>query len=92
MALVEKSPFDSKPTLGLGVNVVSAKRWTARMVPPGLAIALIAALYRLFSAGHPIIAIWTAGCVLAWLFVCGAGAAHESDRPASGVQSGPERR
>ena len=79
MALVEKSPFDSKPTLGLGVNVVSAKRWTARMVPPVLAIALIAALYRLFSTGHPIIAIWAAGCVLAWLFVRGAAAARESD-------------
>jgi hypothetical protein len=79
MALVEKSPFDSKPTLGLSVNVVSAKRWTARMVPPVLTIALMAALYRLFSTGHPIIAIWTASCVLAWLFVRGAAAATESD-------------
>ena len=79
MALVEKSLFDSKPTLGLGVNVVSAKRGTARMVPLVLAIALIAALYRLFSTGHPIVAIWTAGCVLAWLFVRGAAAAREFD-------------
>ncbi len=78
MALVEKSPFDTKPTLGLGVNVVSAKRGTVRMVPLIL-IALIAALYRLFSTGHPIVAIWMAGCVLAWLFVRGAAAARESD-------------
>ncbi len=78
MALVEKSPFDTKPTLGLGVNVVSAKRGTVRMVPLIL-IALIAALYRLFSTGHPIVAIWMTGCVLAWLFVRGAAAARESD-------------
>jgi hypothetical protein len=79
MALVEKSPFDSKPTIELSVDVVSAKRWTGPMVPPVLAIALIAALYRLFTTGHPIIAIWTASCVLAWLFVRGAAAATESD-------------
>jgi hypothetical protein len=79
MALVEKSPFDSKPTLELSVNVVSAKRWTARMVPPVLAVALIAALYRLVSTGHPIAAAWAAGCVLAWLFMRGGAAATESD-------------
>ncbi len=79
MALVEKSPFDSKPRLELSVNVVSARRRTARMVPPALAVALIAALYRIFSTGHPIIAIWVAGCVLAWLFVRGAAAATELD-------------
>jgi hypothetical protein len=79
MALVEKSPFDSKPTLELSVNVVSAKRWTARMIPPVLAVALMAALYRLVSTGHPIIAAWAACCVLAWLFVRGAAAAAESD-------------
>jgi len=75
MALVEKSPFDAKPTLELSVNVVSARRWTARMVPPVLAVALIAALYRLVSTGHPIIAAWAASCVVAWLFVRGAAAA-----------------
>ena len=79
MALVEKSPFDSKQTLELGVNVVAAKRWTARMVRPALAVALISALYLLVSAGHPIIAAWTASCVVAWLFVSGAAAASESD-------------
>jgi hypothetical protein len=79
MALVEKSPFDSKPTLELGVNVVSAKRWTARMVPPVLAVALIAALYRMFSTGHPIVAIWTASCVVAWLFLRGAADAAKSE-------------
>ncbi len=79
MALVEKSPFESKPTIELSVDVVSAKRWTARMVPPILAVALIAALYRLVSTGHPIIAAWAASCVLAWLFVRGAAAASESD-------------
>ena len=77
MALVEKSPFDSKPTLELSVNVVSTRRWTARMVPPVLAVALIAALYRLVSTGHPIIAAWAASCVLAWLFVRGAAAASD---------------
>lgn len=77
MALVEKSPFDSKPMLELSVNVVSARRWTARMVPPVLAVALIAALYRLVSTGHPIIAAWAASCVLAWLFVRGAAAASD---------------
>jgi hypothetical protein len=79
MALVEKSPFDSKPTLGLGVNVASAKWWMARMALPVLAVALIAAVRHLFSTGHPIIAIWTAGCAVAWLFVRGAAAASESD-------------
>jgi len=77
MALVEKSPFDAKPTLELGVNVVSARRWTARMAPPALAVALIAALYRLVSTGHPIIAAWAASCVLAWLFVRGAAAVSD---------------
>jgi hypothetical protein len=76
MALVEKSPFDAKPTLELSVNVVSARRWTARMVPPVLAVALIA-LYRLVSTGHPIIAAWAASCVVAWLFVRGAAAASD---------------
>ena len=79
MALVEKSLFDSKPTIGLSVDVVSAKRWTAPLAPAVLAIALIAALYRLFTTGHPIVAIWTASCVLAWLFVRGAAAATQSD-------------
>ena len=79
MALVEKSPFDSKPTLELGVNVVSAKRWTARLIPPVLTVALIAVLYQLVSTGHPIIAAWAASCVLAWLFVSGGAAASESD-------------
>ena len=77
MALVEKSPFDAKPTLELSVNVVSARRWTARIVPPDLAVALIAALYRLVSTGHPIIAAWAASCVVAWLFVRGAAAASD---------------
>ena len=79
MALVEKSPFDSKPTLGLSVNVVSAKRWMARMVPLVLTVALMAALYRLYSIGHPIVAVWAAGTILAWLFVRGAADATESD-------------
>lgn len=77
MALVEKSPFDAKPTLELSVNVVSARRWTARMVPPVLAVALIAALYRLVSTGHPTIAAWAASCVVAWLFVRGGAAASD---------------
>jgi hypothetical protein len=79
MALVEKSPFDSKSTRELSVNVVSAKRWTARIIPPVLIIALMAALYELFSTGHPIIATWTACCAVAWVFVRGAGAASDSD-------------
>jgi hypothetical protein len=47
------------------------------MVPPVLAVALIAALYRLVSTGHPIIAAWAASCVVAWLFVRGAAAASD---------------
>ena len=49
------------------------------MVPPVLAVALIAALYRMFSTGHPIVAIWTASCVVAWLFLRGAADAAKSD-------------
>ena len=49
------------------------------MVLPVVAIALMAALYHLFSTGHPIIATWTASCAVAWLFVRGAAAASESD-------------
>jgi hypothetical protein len=79
MALVEKSPFDSEPTLGLSVNVASAKRWMARMAPPVLTIALLAGLYRLYSIGHPIVAVWAAGTILAWLFIRRAADASESD-------------
>ena len=49
------------------------------MIPPVLIVALIAVLYRLVSTGHPITAAWAASCVLAWLFVRGAGAAANSD-------------
>jgi hypothetical protein len=79
MALVEKSAFDSQPALGLSEKMPLAKRWAARMVRPVLAVALMAALFRLVSAGHPIMAIWMASAVLAWLFVRGAAAASESD-------------
>ena len=79
MALVEKSPFDANSARGLNVCVASAKRWAARMAPPVLVVAVTATLYRLFSTGHPILAIWTASAILAWLFVRGAGAATDSD-------------
>jgi hypothetical protein len=79
MALVEKFPFESKPTLDIGVNALSAKRWTARVVPLVAAVALIASLYGLFASGHPIVAIWTGVCVVAWLFMRGAALASGSD-------------
>lgn len=76
MALVEKFPFESKPTLGMGVNALSARR---RIVPLVSVVALVALLYGLFASGHPIVAIWMGVCVVAWLFMRGAALASGSD-------------
>ncbi len=79
MALVEKSRFGSKAAVSARANVESTARRTKIVFLVMVTVAVMAALFRAFTMGHPIIAIWTAAAFLAWLFIRGAGGAAESD-------------
>jgi hypothetical protein len=79
MALVEKSRFGSKPAVSVRVNVEPTARRTNIVFSVMAAVAVMVALFRAFTMGHPILAIWTAAAILAWLFIRGAGGAAESD-------------
>jgi hypothetical protein len=54
-----------------------------------VATGVIAVLALLFSAGHPVIAIWAASMFAAWLFIAGASMASE-DRLSADNQAGSE--
>jgi len=79
MALVEKSRFGSKGAVSARPNVESTARRTKILFLLMATVAVMAALFRAFTTGHPIIATWTAAAILAWLFIYGGSRAAESD-------------
>ena len=79
MALVDKSPFEFEADARVRRPRRFGEAVDGAHGPVGPGRRADRGVVQLVSTGHPIIAAWTASCVVAWLFVSGAAAASESD-------------
>lgn len=79
MALVEKTHFASKRSFSVGFTVGSTKPPARMVLNLGSAVAATVGFFQLIGSGHPIVAVWAASAILAWLFIGGASRAARSD-------------